>query len=205
MENVPSDANVLDLGCGNAGIAVELARRSHHGRYVGMDFSAGLLQEAKKKVQGSIPHVEFVQADLTGEFDQHLSIKGQEFDWIFAFAVLHHIPSDELRRAFVRRVQTLLASNGRFTFSVWQFLSSPRLKERIQPWTSVHMQDADVGSGDYLIDWRSGGLGLRYVHHFSEGELQRLADLAGFSVTETYYSDGENGKLGLYQIWGEGS
>jgi len=31
--------------------------------------------------------------------------------------------------------------------------------------------------------------------------LDELADASGFHVADTFYSDGEGGRLGLYQIW----
>jgi hypothetical protein len=59
----------------------------------------------------------------------------------------------------------------------------------------------EVDEGDYLLDWRAGGSGLRYVHHFSEAELKALAAASGFRVMETFHSDGRDHRLGLYQIW----
>ncbi|HNT25279.1 MAG TPA: hypothetical protein PKM21_12980, partial [Anaerolineales bacterium] len=56
--------------------------------------------------------------------------------------------------------------------------------------------------GDYLLDWRQGGRGLRYVHAFGPAELARLAEQTGFVSLESFYSDGEGGRLGLYQVWG---
>jgi 2-polyprenyl-3-methyl-5-hydroxy-6-metoxy-1,4-benzoquinol methylase len=120
---------------------------------------------------------------------------------ITAFAVLHHIPSTELRLGILRTVRQLLKPDGLFIHSNWQFLNSEKLKARIQPWEGAAISRADVDAGDYLLDWRSGGEGLRYVHHFSESELGELADAAGFQVVETFYSDGETGNLGLYQVW----
>jgi redox-sensitive bicupin YhaK (pirin superfamily) len=58
-----------------------------------------------------------------------------------------------------------------------------------------------VDENDYLLDWRRGGEGLRYVHHFDEAELNAMATASGFQVREMFRSDGENGQLGLYQIW----
>ena len=43
--------------------------------------------------------------------------------------------------------------------------------------------------------------GLRYVHLYSRCELANLADQTGFSLLEEFESDGEGGRLGLYQIW----
>jgi SAM-dependent methyltransferase len=204
LDTVPRDANVLDLGCGNGGVATELIRRGHQGRYVGVDFSAELLGEAEKSIRATnieSQAFQVVQADLTGPFDELSLLKGQYFDWVFAFAVLHHIPSTELRVEFLARMKELLAPDGRFALSTWQFLNSPRLKDRIQPWSAVDLQETAVDAGDYLLDWRSGEPGLRYVHAFSEDELASLAQQTGFKLLETFFSDGENGKLGLYEIW----
>ena len=65
------------------------------------------------------------------------------------------------------------------------------------PWPD----DMTVEAHDYLLDWRSGGKGLRYVHHFEERELAELAKASGFRIMDTFYSDGEKGNLGLYQVW----
>ena len=71
--------------------------------------------------------------------------------------------------------------------------------ERI--WERIGLTAAGVDAGDYLLDWRRGGEGLRYVHQFSEEELSTLATESGFEVAVTFYSDGEGGRLGLYQVW----
>ena len=63
------------------------------------------------------------------------------------------------------------------------------------------MKETDVDAHDYLLDWKRGGRGLRYVHHFDELELVELAKTSGFEIIETFYSDGENKRLSLYQIW----
>jgi len=80
-------------------------------------------------------------------------------------------------------------------------LNSDKLKARIQPWERIDLSAADVDPGDALLDWRSGGNGLRYVHHFSEQELSDLAAECGFRVVESFLSDGAGGRLGLYQTW----
>jgi hypothetical protein len=85
--------------------------------------------------------------------------------------------------------------------SEWQFLNSPRLAARIQPWELAELSADEIDPGDYLLDWRRGGLGFRYVHSFSQAELAELAAETGFKIIETYSSDGETGNLGLYQIW----
>jgi hypothetical protein len=78
---------------------------------------------------------------------------------------------------------------------------------RVQPWSVVGIKDEDVETGDTLLDWRFAlpgqeeEIGYRYVHLFSEDELNNLASESDFEVVETFYSDGTGGRLGLYQIW----
>jgi tRNA (uracil-5-)-methyltransferase TRM9 len=192
---IRKEDSIIDLGCGNGHFLAELARHGHQGALLGVDFSLPLLRDA-----GSMPGVSFREVDLTKlpEFTDQLS---DEWDLITAFAVLHHIPSNEMRLDILRTIQKLLKPGGRFILSNWQFLNSEKLKSRIQPWTRIGLSDRDVDPGDHLLDWRSGGKGLRYVHHFSAGELTGLAGQAGMRVRESFLSDGENGRLGLYQVW----
>jgi SAM-dependent methyltransferase len=147
-----------------------------------------------------MPGVEFREADLTKLPTISDELRAPD-GWpvITMFATLHHIPSNEIRLGILRTVKRLLKPEGRFILSNWQFMSSEKLKSRIQPWDTVGLSDRDVDEGDHLMDWRSGGEGLRYVHHFSAAELTGLAAQAGLRVIESFLSDGKNGKLGLYQ------
>lgn len=204
LENVPDEAHVLELGCGNGGVARHLATRGHRGRYVGVDFSAELLEDARRGVeQFNVEGLrfKFVMVDLAEPFNQQSEISDQQFDCIFAFAILHHIPSRDLRVDFLTQVKGLLPPGGRFVLSNWQFMNSARLRERIQPWSAIELDEAEVDAGDYVLDWRSGGSGLRYVHHFDKAELGSLAAEADFTVADSFLSDGKGGDLALYQVW----
>jgi SAM-dependent methyltransferase len=194
------DESILDLGCGNGELARELGKRGHHGPYLGLDFSLPLLQDAEVQPEGF--SARFMEVDLTklSAFSNQLSVEGG-WSVITAFAVLHHIPSHELRLEILRVANQLLKKDGVLIHSNWQFLNSKKLKARIQPWEAVELSNSDVDQRDYLLDWRSGGKGLRYVHHFDEDELGELASASGFEIADTFYSDGKAGDLGLYQVW----
>jgi tRNA (uracil-5-)-methyltransferase TRM9 len=197
LETLPPAATLLDLGCGNGALADRLYRGGHMGAYVGVDASEHFVEIAQKM---KLPKAQFLWGDLTSS-DWDAGLQDGPFDFVFCFAVMHHIPGVELRVQLLEKVHALLAPKGRFVLSNWQFLESPRLRARTQPWTAVGLSGADVDEGDYLLDWRRGGEGLRYVHHFSGSELQSLVAKTGFRVCGIYTSDGEEGKLGLYQIW----
>jgi SAM-dependent methyltransferase len=214
LETVGLDADVLDLGCAHGVLAGELAGRGFSGNYVGLDSSQPLLDSVAEDLHP--PRYQFALADLGEEewpetaltllskgldSEQGITESSIPFDWVLAFAVLHHLPSSDLRRSTAAAIKSLLRPGGRVAVSVWDFLASPRLRDRIMPWETVDLDEGEVDEGDYLVDWREGGSGVRYVHHFSQSELHKLAEEAGFRVAHEYRSDGENGRLGLYQIW----
>jgi len=200
LEKLQGDESILDLGCGNGEFAREVAKRGHRGSYLGVDFSLPLLRDAEEQPEGF--SARFMAMDLT-----QLALNLEKLfvigNWsvITAFAVLHHIPSTELRLKILRVVNQLLEPDGLFIHSNWQFLNSEKLKARIQDWSKINLSATDVDPNDYLLDWRSGGEGLRYIHQFEEKELDELARASHFQVIDTFYSDGEGGRLGLYQIW----
>jgi SAM-dependent methyltransferase len=108
IEDIPKDASILDLGCGNGELAGELEKRGYRGGYLGLDFSEDLLKIARHKLKGSLS-AEFAQADLaTPDFNQHSTLNNQTFDFVFAFATLHHIPSRALHLQMLEQVRSLL-------------------------------------------------------------------------------------------------
>ncbi|NOT05876.1 MAG: class I SAM-dependent methyltransferase [Anaerolineales bacterium] len=197
LETIQADVSVLDLGCGNGHFLRELNRRGHKAALLGVDFSLPLLRDAE-----SAPGVEFREVDLSQlTVDSGRWTVENSWDAITMFATLHHIPSTEMRLNILQTVKKLLKPNGKFILSNWQFLNSEKLKSRIQSWDKVGINANDLDQGDYLLDWRSGGEGLRYAHQFSAEELLGLAEQAEMRVTDSFSSDGDGGNLGLYQIW----
>ena len=219
FDSIRDDVSVLDLGCGNGHFLREISRRGHKQPLLGVDFSLPLLRDAE-----STPGVIFREinlAQLSAFSDQLLLVDGSltapvavlgggdgalskisgGWDVITMFATLHHIPSTEMRLDILKTVRKLLKEDGKFILSNWQFLNSEKLKSRIQSWDKVGINENDLDEGDYLLDWRSGGEGLRYVHHFSVEELLGLAGQARMRVIDSFSSDGDGGKLGLYQVW----
>jgi tRNA (uracil-5-)-methyltransferase TRM9 len=199
LAGIDPDARLLDLGCGNGEVARHLVLRGHTGGYVGLDSNPEILQIARDSI-AERPGFTLLKRDLAGP-GWHVGLPGTAYDTILAFAVLHHIPGDSLRRAVLAGIRALLSLGGRFVHSEWQLLNSARLRSRLQPWSSAGLTREQVDEGDYLVDWREGGAGLRYVHVFTEEELAGLAASAGFEIVESFHSDGEGGRLGLYQTW----
>lgn len=198
LERIPPDATVVDLGCGNGNAAGLLAGRGHRGCYLGLDLSDSLLEIAR--AQHLLFPAEFRAVDLLKE-DLASGLTPGSFDIVLAFAVLHHLPGKSGREAFLKACRNLLAPNGSLHLSHWQFLRSAKLRARIVPWQEAGFAEEDVDAGDYLLDWRREGTGLRYVHVMDAQERHTLAERCGFNEVESFSSDGEGGQLSDYAVW----
>jgi SAM-dependent methyltransferase len=213
LSGLDLEGSWLDLGCGSGALArewsAEFRRRDcREGSYLGLDFSAGLLAEAQEGLPALPAGLDmmFRQADLSKP-DWIDEAAGREFKGALAFAVLHHLPGEALRLAILKAVRGLLPPGSLFIHSEWQFHNSPRLMERALDWSIAGFNPEELEPGDTLLDWRHTlpgqpeGRGLRYVHLFDRPELENLAASAGFIIMETFESDGQGGRLGLYQAW----
>ncbi len=204
-ETIPSEASVLDLGCGNGNFLKYLLSLGFSGNYMGLDFSSELLAVAKESNPSTREvNITFNEVDLTKPNWVKL-LNNHRFDTITAFAVLHHIPNSELRHKLIEQVYSFLSPDGHFLFSVWQFNNSPRLCKRILSWNQIGLSKEDVDETDALLDWRAeiknDQFGLRYCHLFSEEELTKLRISCQFVLEDHFLSDGREGNLALYQVW----
>jgi tRNA (uracil-5-)-methyltransferase TRM9 len=193
-------ANVLDAGCGNGRLLAFLTERGWRGRYLGVDSSAALLAAAKQNLALQPAEANFRTADL---LSPQWAAPIAEFapDAIACLAVLHHIPGAEHRARFVAECARLLKPGGILIISAWQFLSAPRLRARILPWSVAGLSDEEVDPGDYLLSWGEGAIGHRYCAAITEETLCELALQTGLAKVEIFYADGHEGNLGLYGVF----
>ena len=124
------------------------------------------------------------------------------FDGLLAFAVLHHLPGQESPYRFLKAGAHADQTGGRF-YS--QRVADPKQPEiDVPPAALVEagLSEDQVEAGDVLLDWRQStkgspqSAGLRYVHMFTETDLEALAvenRLAGEIHVST--------TMGIPEIW----
>ena len=174
---------VLDLGCGN-GRFFELFKDKNVD-YLGVDSSEKLIGIASTKY----PQAKFQLADALS-----LPFPNNQFDKIYSIAVLHHIPSKELRLSFLEEAKRVLKSGGSFVLTVWKpkdkgerFLKAKFLLKK------VFGLAGGLDIGDVIEPWFGKNKGERYIHCFSEKELVVLAKQAGFEVKKSGLVKNEKG------------
>ncbi len=216
LNRVRPGARVLEVGCGDGKVGRWLRAHARIAAYAGLDASEAMLARARRHSEPSASgrqppavnsepftdrcSLEFFQADLA-DADWPPALAGRTFDWIFAFAVFHHLPGRALRAETLRRLAAHLKPGGALAMSNWQFTRSARLMRLIAGWEAAGLTQADVEPGDYLLRWeRKGRRGWRYVHLLDQIEARSLAVNAGLEVIEVFSADGAQGNLAEYVV-----
>ncbi|MBN8547935.1 MAG: metalloregulator ArsR/SmtB family transcription factor [Deltaproteobacteria bacterium] len=85
-ERIPSNAAFLELGCGSGPFLDKIVPRS--GMTVGVDYSQGMLDEARRTLGSRAS-----QVDLRLGYLEHLPIGDDSIDVALVYMVLHHLPT----------------------------------------------------------------------------------------------------------------
>ncbi|OGZ32175.1 MAG: hypothetical protein A2V69_02110 [Candidatus Portnoybacteria bacterium RBG_13_40_8] len=167
---IKEEEKVLDLGCGTGRLyeIFSVQGGSASGRknidYVGIDFSENLIQIAKER-HGN----HFQVADIL-----MLPFSDNYFDSVWSIAVLHHIPTDELRKRALSEIKRILKPNGRVIVTCWKIKSFFRK--------------------DIFIPFHGK---KRYYHVFTKRELGDLFKQSGFKVEELKFLKRNNKKTNI--------
>jgi ubiquinone/menaquinone biosynthesis C-methylase UbiE len=174
---IPGD-KILDLGCGNGRFFELLEDKDIN--YIGVDFSGKLIEIARKKYPGT----KFQTADALD-----LSFPNNYFDKIYSVAVLHHIPSKQLRLQFLKEARRILKPNGLLILTVWK----PKSKKDwslFLKYTTLKLI-GKLERRDVFQPW--GKKMERYFHLFSEEELANSAKEAKFKIIKEGIMTNEKG------------
>jgi len=152
---------VLDLGCGNA--RFYQAFKNKNVDYLGIDVSSKLIEIAKN----NHPEGRFEVSSIN-------SILSNSFDKVYSIAVLHHIPSRELRSNFLKEMRRVLKDDGYLVLTVWN------LKNKIKKRNFLDWFRLD--KGDVFLPWY--GSHDTYFHCFNLEELIQLASEVGFDIID---------------------
>ncbi|MBE9508778.1 MAG: class I SAM-dependent methyltransferase [Chloroflexi bacterium] len=208
LPHIPLRARVLDVGCGNGRLALLLDRERPGATYLGVDAVPEIIEVARAQAdQLTTITATFEVADVAWPgWSERLqdalpsaSLR-TSFDCIVCLAVLHHIPGFDLRLRILRDIASLLTPGGLLILSTWQFLESERMRRKIVEWAEASIPEEPLEPGDYLLDWKREGRGLRYCHLVDEGEINRLVAESGLRVRETFRAGGREGNLSLFAI-----
>jgi len=210
---LPSRARILDVGCGSGRLAALLDQERPGCSYVGVDPVPELIEVARLEARGLL-HTEatFSVLDVTEEeWVERLPAASSRspardaFDCVVALAVLHHIPDFGLRAQVLGDMARVLKPDGCLLVSTWRFLAHERMRKKIVEWDAVGIDEEDLDPGDYLLDWKRGGRGLRYCHAIDEEEMAALAAVNNLTLREAFCAGGKERDLSLFAVLDRGA
>lgn len=166
----PGD-KILDLGCGSGRYLPTIKARG--GVYFGVDNSGEMVRIGKKKY--SAENIQLADA-LCLPFGDGF------FDAVYSLAVLHHIPSGELRKNFLREAKRVVKPGGFIILTVWR----PKDKIEKQIFLKFFLKKifgfSKLDFGDVIELWFGKAKGERYYHCFAKKELMNLIKEVGLQV-----------------------
>ncbi len=188
--------DVLDVGCGDGRVGAYLARSEFRlRRYTGIDFSEPLLERARRRHWPGVG-VRWMAEDLTEE-SWVAALGTSRYDAILCLSVLFHLSGARQRRALVQELGRRLEPGGRLVLSSWLPRRDPRLHRRSEP--------VRGGTGaDWIIDWRRGGVGYRYVRELTLDDLVGLGRAADLKLIAAWSADGRANSMGCYAVFSGG-
>ena len=170
---------VLDLGCGNGRLLLVLREKKID--YIGVDISEKLIKIAKK----NFPDKKFqLVSPLNFPFPENY------FDKVFCIRVLPHIPSQELRLSFLKKIFKILKPQGILILScwyLWNFKNKKNLFLVIRNCLLKILGRSKLDFGDALVPWQNKI--MRYYHFFTQSGLKKLVRGAGFKIKEVWESN----------------
>lgn len=188
VKQIPAGARIADLGCGNGRLLPQiiLSQIPQIGNrlridYLGIDPSKKFIQLNKKHYCHCEPQKGVAISFEVGD-GLKLNYKNQ-FDCVICLAVLHHIPSNELREKFLQNVFNSLTNNGIILLSVWN-----RWNKKYRKFLDKPKHLAGLEKNDILVPWENSKH-FRYIHCFTLKTLSALTQKMGFEILKTFYAN----------------
>jgi tRNA (uracil-5-)-methyltransferase TRM9 len=180
--------SILDVGCGN-GRLLELFK-DRKIDYLGVDISQKLIEIAKRKH----PQEDFLVAD-----NLNLPFPDNNFDKVFSVAVLHTIPSKELRRKALVELKRVLKPKGLLILIAWNMWRKEMFPLILKHCFLKLIGKSKLDLRDVFISWADKT--ERYYHVFTQAELRVLTEESGFKIVKRGTVKNERGRRSnLYLI-----
>lgn len=205
------DANkpvrILDVAAGNLRFERFLADKVPDMplEFTALDSCAALADSA-----APVANVDFAQVDILAELlaGRGLPVTDASFDLVVCFGFMHHVPGEALREALMRELARAVRPHGIVAVSFWQFMDEPRLaaKAREADVRAASLLEPELldalDPNDHFLGWQDDPEALRYCHHFSEPEIDRLAAGPPLDARELvrFHADGRSGHTNRYLL-----
>jgi ubiquinone/menaquinone biosynthesis C-methylase UbiE len=171
MNYVKDSDSIIDIGCGNGRLLKN--SKIQNPNYLGIDFSEGLIAQAKK----DFPDYKFEVLDV-----QNLKALNKQFDIGFAVSVLNHLPKERQQRA-LENIKAVIKPGGYLLMINWNLWD---LKSKKSVWKT---KNKGKTFKDLITTWKGGDKQAElYYYAFTKREIKKLLKKNGFKIIKNFYS-----------------
>lgn len=174
-----TNKTLLDVGCGNGRHLIEVSKRTSIA--VGIDLSKKLIKIAKARISrlGVTHKAMLVLGDML-----FMPFRSECFDSIACIAVLHHVPTKNLRRLAITEMARVLRNGGIAIISVW-YRWQKRFIFDVLKSSIMKLVGMVFEVGDTYISWKSKGkIFKRFFHLFTLSEMKDLISIEAFEIKD---------------------
>ncbi|MCX6821557.1 MAG: methyltransferase domain-containing protein [Candidatus Aenigmarchaeota archaeon] len=165
---------LLDLGCGNCRNSLSFLEKNID--CVGLDFSKGMIREAKKLLKKNNLNESLVIGNL-----DNLPFKKGSFLLVMCIRTLHHLESRELR---MKALEEMKRVGIKILLSVWKIWQTRFIWQLIKSFFSGHFADV-------YVDWNyHGKIYKRFYHLYTKKELEDVLKNTGLKIEKIWYDNG---------------
>jgi SAM-dependent methyltransferase len=172
----PTDT-LVDLGCGTGRLAVQAIPTLSGGRYIGIDISQTMLDEAQKRVEEIIPGPP-CQVSWIHQTTPVFELDANSVDMVCAFSVINHMEHEDAY-LYLKEALRVVRPGGRFVFSCLP-INTKRAREVFLKSTEADLQTRH-----------------RRIRHVATSKdfMTEIARLAGWTPIRWYDGDEKNIQL----------
>lgn len=151
LSKIWKPGKILDVGCGNCRNLIPFKKFDCYG----IDFSENMIDESKKYISKKNIKVNLKIGDIN-----KLPFKDNSFDYVIAFAMLHHLKNPEIG---VKEIHRVLKKKGQAYISIWNKMQLRFLFRKKETYVNF-------------------GKEKRYYHFISFLEMRRLLKKYDFKI-----------------------
>jgi len=165
---------ILDVGCGNCRNLIPFLKKSFF--CVGMDFSKGMIREAKKFLKKRKLSTRLVIGNLSD-----LPFKKGTFLSILCIRTLHHLETREIRLKALKEMKRV---GIKILMSEWKRWQLRFIWKLIRSFFSRHFADV-------YVDWNYHGKKYKRFHHlYTKKELEDDLKKVRLKIEKMWYDNG---------------